>query len=86
MPPTFLRPGCVACSAPLGQCLIRNSTRDRDMDASKKQKIEHLDTKTRVAVDAYTKGVNAYLDGLRRGEHEYPPEFLVYRVEPEPWT
>lgn len=42
-----------------------------------------VDAETRAALEAYAAGVNAFLatrDGL------LPPEFLILRLEPEPWT
>ena len=42
-----------------------------------------LSPKTRAAVDAYTAGVNAYLES-RNGA--WPIEFYLLRYRPEPWT
>ncbi len=38
----------------------------------------------RSAVEAYTKGVNAYLESLR--PEEYPLEYKILGITPEPWT
>ena len=46
----------------------------------------HLDTPTQVAVSAYTKGVNAYLEAIKRGERQQPLEFAVFGITPQPWT
>lgn len=37
------------------------------------------------AIQAYTKGVNAYLDEMRRGDRPSPFEFWVFGLEPEVW-
>lgn len=42
-----------------------------------------VDRETRQALDAYASGVNAFLT-TRNGP--LPPEFLLLRLEPEPWT
>jgi len=41
-----------------------------------------LDEETRKALEAYARGVNAFLDA-RLGP--LPPEFLIFGVKPEPW-
>ncbi len=43
---------------------------------------ERLDPATRAPLDAYARGVNAWLDAR---EGALPPEFLALRFEPEPW-
>jgi penicillin amidase len=43
------------------------------------------DEKTRVAIEAYTAGVNAYIAECRRGEHPWPPELRKLGKEPEAW-
>jgi len=45
--------------------------------------LESLNAQTRGALEAYAAGVNAFLEA-RRGP--LPPEFLILRYEPEPWT
>jgi penicillin amidase len=45
--------------------------------------LAHADDTTREALDAYTAGVNAYLESHR---NRVPPEFLVLRYRPGPWT
>jgi len=42
-----------------------------------------LDADSRALIDAYVAGVNAQ---LMAGEQSLPPEFLLLRHEPEPWT
>ena len=44
--------------------------------------LRHLDEETRRHLDAYAAGVNAFLDT----RPVLPPEFLMLRVTPEPWT
>ncbi len=39
---------------------------------------------TRLAVTAYTEGVNAYIGGLRK--RDYPIEYKLLGYDPEPWT
>ena len=46
------------------------------------ENLKHYDAETRRALDAYAAGVNAYLGQAR----VLPPEFLILRVAPEPWT
>ncbi len=43
----------------------------------------NLEGDARAALDAYAAGVNAYIDGL---DGPLPPEFLILRHRPEPWT
>lgn len=45
--------------------------------------LEAIDAETRAALVAYAAGVNAFL-ATRQGL--LPPEFLILRLEPEPWT
>lgn len=45
--------------------------------------VELLDETSRRVVDAYVAGVNAFLTS-RSGA--LPPEFVILRIEPEPWT
>lgn len=44
--------------------------------------LQGLDVRGRAALDAYAAGVNAFL----AAEPPLPPEFALFRVEPEPWT
>jgi penicillin G amidase len=44
--------------------------------------LERLDAETRAALDAYAAGVNAFL----AADPVLPPEFLLLRVRPEPWS
>jgi penicillin G amidase len=44
--------------------------------------LAHLDDETRAALDAYAAGVNAFL----AARPVLPPEFLLLRVAPEPWS
>ena len=44
--------------------------------------LPHLDAETRRHLDAYAAGVNAFL----ATQPVLPPEFLILRVKPEPWT
>ncbi len=45
--------------------------------------LAHLDPATRAGLEAYAAGVNAFL-ATRSGP--LPPEFLIFRFTPEPWT
>jgi penicillin amidase len=45
--------------------------------------LPNLSAETQGALEAYSMGVNAFLEG-RRGA--LPPEFLILGYEPEPWT
>ena len=47
------------------------------------QKIEE-DTLTKKILDAYTKGVNAYIKQL--SYTQYPIEYKLLGYKPEPWT
>jgi hypothetical protein len=40
---------------------------------------------TLVAIQAYTRGVNAYLDAMRRRERPSPFEFWALGLQPEQW-
>ena len=42
------------------------------------------DTLTKAATDAYTAGVNSYINSL--SESEYPIEYKILNYKPEPWT
>jgi penicillin amidase len=44
--------------------------------------LQGLDGRSREALEAYAAGVNAFLSA----DPQLPPEFAVFRVEPEPWT
>lgn len=48
--------------------------------------LSHLDQGTRAAVSAYTKGVNAYLETIRKGQRRQPVEYFLYSVPLEQWT
>lgn len=48
--------------------------------------LSHLDQGTRAAVSAYTKGVNAYLETIRKGQRRQPIEFFLYSVPLDTWT
>ena len=48
--------------------------------------LSHLDAGTRAAVSAYTKGVNAYVEIVRKKQREQPVEFFLYNVPLEEWT
>src|SRR5205823_2842794 len=43
---------------------------------------DHLEPRVRADIDAYVAGINAWL--ARRGP--LPPEFVLLRFDPEPWT
>lgn len=47
------------------------------------QAIQYLDSDSRAMLDAYSAGVNAFLD---KREGPLPPEFILTRHSPEPWT
>ncbi len=42
------------------------------------------DTLTKAALDAYTAGVNNYINSL--AENDYPVEYKILNYKPEPWT
>ena len=44
----------------------------------------HLPDNLKVALDAYAKGVNVYIDSLT--DKTLPPEFLILQYKPRPWT
>ena len=44
----------------------------------------HLPPKLSVVLDAYAKGVNAYIES--RTAQTLPPEFLILQYKPRPWT
>jgi len=44
---------------------------------------ETLDAGTRALLDAYAAGINTY---IARAGAKLPPEFLLLRIRPEPWT
>lgn len=48
--------------------------------------LDHLDQSTRAAVSAYTKGVNEYLEMIRKGQRQQPIEFFLYSVPLDDWT
>src|SRR5579862_1077121 len=45
--------------------------------------IDHLNDQTKRSLDAYAAGVNAYINAHRGA---LPPEFVLLRTSPEPWT
>ena len=47
-----------------------------------KASFENLDAETQSVLQAYTKGVNAYLENH---SGPLPPEFLMFKHKPEPW-
>src|SRR5690606_28373232 len=47
------------------------------------EQLKQVDAETRASLEAYAAGVNAWLEH-RRGL--LPPEFVLLRLEPEPWT
>lgn len=48
-----------------------------------KEALKHLSSDSINALDAYVNGVNSYLNN-RKGP--LPPEFLFFKIKPEPWT
>lgn len=46
--------------------------------------VMEADTATKAAMDAYTAGVNAYINGIH--ENEYPIEYKILNYKPELWT
>ena len=48
------------------------------------QAAANLDPKFNVAVTAYAKGVNAFIDSLT--DQTMPPEFRILQYKPKPWT
>ena len=48
------------------------------------QAAANLDPKFNVAVTAYAKGVNAFIDSLT--DQTMPPEFRILQYKPRPWT
>lgn len=52
-----------------------------------KASFDHLDSGTRAALTAYTKGVNAWLAEHRNNwSRAWPMEFYLLRYRPEPWS
>lgn len=67
--------------------LSRDQWRRRlGMRQAAEQTIAHMkkDPTTKVAVEAYTKGINAWIESL--SPPEYPLEYKLLDFEPEPWT
>ncbi len=50
---------------------------------SARRSFEHFDADTKAELQAYAKGVNAWITSHR---HRLPPEFIVLNFKPEPWT
>ena len=50
------------------------------------ESLQHLDAPTLVAVQSYTKGVNAFMQDVGNGTRPKPLEFLVFGIAVEPWT
>ncbi|WP_437316494.1 penicillin acylase family protein [Sorangium sp. So ce385] len=46
------------------------------------ENVNHLSPETRAVLEAYVRGVNAFLSE----DPPLPPEFLLFGVEPRPWT
>ncbi len=46
--------------------------------------VMEADTLTKSAMDAYTAGVNSYINSLH--ENDYPIEYKILNYKPEPWT
>ena len=53
---------------------------------SAKQNYANLDPETRGALEAYAKGVNAFIATRDFARRPLPPEFIILGIEPEPWT
>ena len=53
---------------------------------SAEQNYANLDAGTRSALEAYAKGVNAFIATRDFVQHPLPPEFIILGIEPEPWT
>lgn len=52
--------------------------------AEQSLKAMEADTETKAALDAYTAGVNSYINSL--SEDQYPFEYKLLGYKPEPWT
>ena len=53
---------------------------------SAEQNYANLDAQTRAALEAYAKGVNAFIATRDFIQRPLPPEFIILGIEPEPWT
>lgn len=58
-------------------------TRTLDLWGAAGRSVEALGGEERAALDAYSEGVNAWIEGH---EGALPPEFLLLGFEPEPWS
>lgn len=67
-----------------GEAALENDIRQRhlDMETAARQIVDTLPAAQRESLEAYARGVNAYLEQMSA----LPPEFLLLRYEPEPWT
>ncbi len=50
---------------------------------SAKSSVDHLSEPTRIALEAYAAGINAY---LKTHQGALPPEFVLLGYQPEPWS
>ena len=50
------------------------------------QNYANLDSETRGVLEAYAKGVNAFIVSRDFVQRPLPPEFIILGIEPEPWT
>lgn len=61
-------------------------TRTLDFSGHAERSLAALSPQAQAALDAYTRGVNAWLRrSTRRIDPRWPPEFLLLRHRPEPW-
>ena len=56
------------------------------LEASAKADYQIMDTHTKAVFDAYAAGVNAFMEGVRRGRGDaLPVEYRITGLDPEPW-
>ncbi|MGZ8847638.1 MAG: penicillin acylase family protein [Pyrinomonadaceae bacterium] len=69
-----------------GQLALGEDKRHRTLDFARilEDTATHLPANLKVALDAYAKGVNAYIQS--RTDQTLPPEFLILQYQPRPWT
>ena len=69
-----------------GQAALNEDKRHRTLGFARilDDMAAHLPENLKVALDAYAKGVNAYIASLT--DKTLPPEFLILQYKPRPWT
>ncbi|MGI8734023.1 MAG: penicillin acylase family protein [Pyrinomonadaceae bacterium] len=70
----------------LGNATLEEDKRHRTFGFAQAAKAEAAQAapKSRLLLEAYAKGVNAYIDSL--GPKDLPPEFQLLQYKPRPWT